>query len=182
MATVINLTKENVVKGAVKIVNQTGWNSLNARGLAHELGISTKPLYRIFNSMDEIKEQVYKEIYRQYDEFINSRIDNKKALLTLCIAYVEFAQEYKNLFISLFLSNNLKWKEINNVLDEKWNQSTIINLVNKQNLSFDAAKELFMHMWLYSNGLATLIATNDIKVDNKDILIRIVKVYKALTK
>ncbi len=182
MATIIDISKETIVKGAVKIVNDTGWNSLNARGLAKELKISTKPLYRVYKSMDEIKEDVYKEIYRQYDEFINSRIDNKKALLTLCIAYVEFAQEYKNLFISLFLSNNLKWKEINNVLDEKWNQSTIINLVNKQNLSFNDAKELFINMWLYANGLATLIATNEIKVDNKEILYKIVKVYKGLTK
>lgn len=182
MATLIELSKDNVVKGAVKIVNKTGWNSLNARGLAKELGISTKPLYRVYKSMDEIKEDVYKEIYRQYDEFINSRVDNKKALLTLCIAYVEFAQEYKNLFISLFLSNNLKWKEINNVLDEKWNQSTIINLVNKQNLSFNDAKELFINMWLCANGLATLIATNDIKVDSQEILVKIVKIYKSLTK
>ncbi len=180
MAAIIDLTKENVVKGAVKIVNQTGWDSLNARDLAKELKISTKPLYRIYNSMEEVKEDVYKEIYRQYDEFINSRIDNKKALLTLCIAYVEFAQEYKNLFISLFLSNNLKWKDINNVLDEKWNQSTIINLVNKQGLSFEAAKELFMNMWLYANGLATLIATNDIKVEANDILVKIVKYYKSI--
>ena len=179
MAAVIDISKDNIVKGAVKIVNQTGWTSLNARGLAKELGISTKPLYRVYNSMDEIKEDVYKEIYRQYDEFINSRIDSKKALLTLCIAYVEFAQEYKNLFISLFLSNNLKWKEINNVLDEKWNQSTIINLVNKQGLSFNEAKTLFINMWLYSNGLATLIATNEITVDSKEILVKIVRVYKG---
>src|SRR5574344_2334993 len=139
MPAIIDLSKENVVKCAVKIVNQSGWDSLNARDLAKKLGVSTKPLYRVYKSMDEIKQDAYKEIYHEYDEFINSRVDNKKALLTLCIAYVEFAQEYKNLFICLFLSNNLKWQTINNVLDEKWNQSTIINLVNKEKLTFDAA-------------------------------------------
>jgi AcrR family transcriptional regulator len=182
MPAVIELSKENIVKSAVKIVNQTGWTSLNARGLAHQLGVSTKPLYRVYKGMDEIKSDVYKEIYHQYDEFINSRVDNKKALLTLCIAYVEFAQEYKNLFVSLFLSNNLKWKSVNNVLDEKWNQSTIINLVNKQGLTFEEAKELFMNVWLYANGLATLIATNEIKIDEKEILVKIVKAYKGFTK
>ena len=89
-------------------------------------------LYRIYNNMDEIKNDVLIEINRQYDEFINSKIDSKKALLTLCIAYVEFANDYKNLFCSLFLSDNLKWKKIEDVFDEKWNQSTIINLVNKR--------------------------------------------------
>ena len=132
--------------------------------------------------MDEIKEDIYKEISRQYDEFINSRIDNKKALITLCIAYVEFAQEYKNLFISLFLSNNLKWQNFENVLDEKWNQSTIINLVNKHGYSFEEAKNLFMNLWLYANGLATLIATNELVIDEKEILVRLVKAYKVFAK
>lgn len=182
MPTIIALKNEQVVKVAVKMVNDTGWESINARSLAKALGISTKPLYRMYKSMDEIKEETYKEIYRQYDQFINSRIDSKKALLTLCIAYVEFAQNYKNLFKCLFLSNNLKWTSFDNVLDEKWNQSTIINLVNKHGYSFEEAKNLFSNLWLYTNGLATLVATNEIKIDEKEILVRLVKMYKSLAK
>lgn len=182
MPAIKELSKDYIVKVAVKMVNDKGWDSVNARSLAKALNVSTKPLYRIYKNMDEIKEDIYKEISRQYDEFITSRVDNKKALITLCIAYVEFAQAYKNLFISLFLSNNLKWKSLENVLDEKWNQSTIINLVNKHDYSFEEAKNLFMNMWLYANGLATLIATNEITIDEKEILVRIVKVFKVLTR
>ena len=182
MPAVVELSKDRIVKVAVKMVNESGWDSINARSLAARLKVSTKPLYRIYENMDEIKEDIYKEISRQYDEFLTSRIDSKKALLTLCIAYVEFALEYKNLFVSLFLSNNLKWKSIENVLDEKWNQGTIINLVNKHGYSFEEAKNLFMNMWLYANGLATLIATNDITMDEQEVLIRLVKYYKILVK
>ena len=182
MPAVKELSKDYIVKVAVKMVNDKGWDSINARSLAKTLKVSTKPLYRIYKNMDEIKSDIYKEISYQYDEFITSRVDNKKALITLCIAYVEFAQEYKNLFISLFLSNNLKWKSLENVLDEKWNQSTIINLVNKHGYSFEEAKNLFMNMWLYANGLATLIATNEITIDEKEILVRLVKTYKTLTR
>lgn len=174
------LNKKEIIKKAVIIVNKTGWSSLNARDLAKSLKISTKPLYRIYNNMDEIKEDLYKEIYKQYDEFITERIDNKKALITLCVAYVEFAKYYKNLFISLFLSNNLKWKSVDDVLNEKWNQGAIINLVNKEGYTFDQAKELFMHVFLYANGLATLIATNNIDLDDKEIIYRIVKIFKTL--
>ncbi len=182
MPAVVEMSKEHIVKVAVKMVNDNGWESVNARSLASKLGISTKPLYRIYNNMEEIKEDIYKEIAHLYDEYLTSRIDSKKALLTLCIAYVEFAQEYKNLFISLFLSNNLKWKSIENVLDEKWNQSTIVNLVNKHGYSFEEAKNLFINIWLYANGLATLIATNELKIDEKEILVRLVKMYKTLAK
>lgn len=182
MPAVKEISKDKIVKIAVKMVNDNGWDSVNARSLATSIGISTKPLYRIYSNMEEIKKDIYQEIAHQYDEFLTSRIDSKKALLTLCIAYVEFAQEYKNLFISLFLSNNLKWQSIENVLDEKWNQGTIINLVNKHGYSFEEAKNLFMNMWLYANGLATLIATNDIKIDEQELLVKLVKYYKILVK
>ena len=69
MPVVIELSKESVVKSAVKIVNKTGWESLNARGLAKSLGVSTKPLYRVYLGMDEIRTDVYKEIY-QIEHFI----------------------------------------------------------------------------------------------------------------
>ena len=39
-----------------------------------------------------------------------------------------------------------------------------------------------MNLWLYANGLATLIATNDIKIDDQEILVKLVKVYKVLVK
>lgn len=176
----LRVSSEQVVDKAVLMVKKNGWDSINARSLAKELEISTKPLYRLYNGMEEIKAAVYKKIYQEYDEFITHRVDNKNALITLCVAYVEFAKENKNLFKSLFLSNNLNWSSIENVLDEKWNQSTIINLVNKHGYTFENAKSLFMHMWLYANGLATLIATNDIEMDDKEIIKRLVKIYKDL--
>ena len=80
------------------------------------------------------------------------------------------------------MSNNLKWQNFENVLDEKWNQSTIINLVNKHGYSFEEAKNLFMNLWLYANGLATLIATNELVIDEEEILVRLVKTYKAFAK
>ncbi len=181
MATACLIDKKIITNTAILMVKKYGWEAINARSLAKELGVSTKPLYRIYSGMDEIKKDLYEAIYKIYDEFINKRVDNKNALVTLCVAYVEFAKENKNLFKCLFLSNNLNWKSIENVLDEKWNQSTIINLVNKHNYTFEEAKQTFMQIWLYSNGLATLIATNDIKIDSKEIIKKLVKVYKDFT-
>ena len=63
--------------------------------------------------MEEIKTELYDAVYKIYDEFITKRIDNKNALVTLCVAYVEFAKENRNLFNSLtifsliFITSNL---------------------------------------------------------------------------
>jgi len=176
------IDKEKLLSVAVKMVEEKGIESINARSLAAEAEISTKPIYRLYAGLDELKNEVNEIIKKEYDEFIMKRVDIKNALITVCVAYIEFAQMHKNYFRSMFLSNNLKWSSVNDVLNEKWNQSTIINLVNKHGLSFEEAKNLFMNVWLYANGLATLIASNDLTIDNKEILIRIVKIYKELSK
>jgi len=173
--------KETLLKVALKMVEENGIESINARDLAKNANISTKPIYRLYTSLDDLIIDVNDIIKKEYDEFIMKRVDNKNALITVSVAYVEFAQMHKNYFRSLFLSNNLKWTSVNDVLNEKWNQGTIINLVNKHGLKFDEAKNLFMHVWLYANGLATLIASNELTIDNKEILVRIVKIYKELS-
>ena len=176
------IEKKDLLKVAVKMVEKEGIECINARDLAKNAGISTKPIYRIYKSLEELKTDVNNIIKKEYDEFIMKRVDNKNALITVCVAYVEFAYMHKNYFKCMFLSNNLNWTDINDVLNEKWNQSTIINLVNKHSLSFEEAKTLFMNVWLYANGLATLIACSDLVMDSKEILIRIVKIYKELSK
>jgi AcrR family transcriptional regulator len=88
MANIDLISKEVVVSAAVKMVKKDGWDSLNARSIAKEIGVSTKPLYRLYVGMDELKHDVYEQIYKQYDEFINKRVYNKNALVTLCVAYV----------------------------------------------------------------------------------------------
>ena len=176
------IDKESLLKTAIIMIEEEGIESINARSLAKRAGISTKPIYRLYNSLDDLKTEVNEIIKKEYDEFIQKRVDSKNALITVCVAYIEFAQMHKNYFRSMFLSNNLKWKDVNDVLNEKWNQSTIINLVNKHGLSFEEAKSLFMNVWLYANGMATLIASNDLTIDNKEILVRIVKIYKEFAK
>ena len=67
MPAIKELSKDYIVKVAVKMVNDKGWDSINARSLAKTLKVSTKPLYRIYKNMDEIKSDIYKEISYQYD-------------------------------------------------------------------------------------------------------------------
>ena len=176
------IDRASLLKAALKMVEEQGLESINARSLAKSAGISTKPIYRLYNSLEDLKTDINDIIKKEYDEFIKKRVDSKNALITVCVAYIEFAQLHKNYFRSMFLSNNLKWKDVNDVLNEKWNQSTIINLVNKHGLTFEEAKNLFMNVWLYANGMATLIASNELTIDNKEILIRIVKIYKEFAK
>ena len=55
MTAVSLVDKRIIINTAILMVKKHGWDSINARSLAKELGMSTKPLYRIYSGMEEIK-------------------------------------------------------------------------------------------------------------------------------
>ena len=57
MTAVSLVDKKIIINTAILMVKKQGWDSINARSLAKELGMSTKPLYRIYSGMDEIKKE-----------------------------------------------------------------------------------------------------------------------------
>ena len=52
------IDKPTLLKYAIKMVSEKGIESINARDLAASAGISTKPIYRIYKSLDELKTDV----------------------------------------------------------------------------------------------------------------------------
>jgi Transcriptional regulator len=56
----IKTTQEDIILAAIHLTRNGGWDSVNARSLAKELGCSTQPIFRAFGSMEELKEMVYK--------------------------------------------------------------------------------------------------------------------------
>lgn len=169
MPAILELSKKEIVLNGLKLVEEEGIDKLNARSLAKKIGISTKPLYRIYKNMDEIKNDLYIALYNKYEIYLKNKVDPKDPLHTFAVSYVEFACNNKNLFRTLFLSNNLNWKNLDEVLEEKWNRAIIVNLVSKQGLSFKDARNTFIDTWIHANGIATLLATNDIVLSNEEI-------------
>ena len=64
-------TRDDLLSAALALVRRDGMDALNARSLAHELGCSTQPLFREFDSMAEIKQEVYKRAFDVYSGYIN---------------------------------------------------------------------------------------------------------------
>ena len=113
----------------------------------------------LFNESEKLYRSVINEMYYVFYLTNNFKID-----------------DYKNLFCSLFLSDNLKWKKIEDVFDEKWNQSTIINLVNKNELSqMQAKKILYQSMDIKKDPLEIVKDSGLKQITNEDELLKYVR-------
>ena len=64
-------TREEMIEAAVEIVRRDGEDALTARNLGSYLGASARPIFTVFESMDEVREAVKErahEIFMKYRE------------------------------------------------------------------------------------------------------------------
>lgn len=156
--------KEDLLKTALNLVREEGMKAINARRLAKALDCSTKPLFRLYPSMDKLKEDVKAELDRYYDAFMSSRIDNKNRLLSQGIAYIEFARNEKMIFNALFMNMTLAGSSLQDIVHADWNRASIENARAVTGLAMEEAEMLFINFWLYSHGVATQIVSNSIDI------------------
>lgn len=64
-------TRDEIIDMALHIAREQGMDAVTARELGNRLGSSARPIFTVFENMDEVKELVIlraKELYGQYVE------------------------------------------------------------------------------------------------------------------
>jgi AcrR family transcriptional regulator len=163
------IEKQAILNAAISLVREQGMESVNARRIASFLNCSTKPLFRVYENMEALKQDVITQLNINYNTFMEARISKDNRLLTQAIAYIEFARQERNIFNTLFMNKTCEGKSIEEILDAEWNQPSIINTQEITGLSLEHARSLFRDVWLYSHGIATQIASDDINLPYEEV-------------
>lgn len=152
-------TREKMVATAIELCREKGESGLTARALADRLGCSVKPIFGLFQSMDEVKAAVLAEAGRLYRVRIGAAIAAKSdpPYKAAGLAYIRFADEERELFRLLFMRDRT---------DERFpagegeETAMLLALIQKTTgLSKEAAYRFHLETWIYVHGIATMIAT-----------------------
>lgn len=154
-------TREEIVGAAFEIVRREGFGALTARSLAAALRSSPRPIFTVFRGMDEVQEEVMKKARRLYENYEDREMSGDNAFKGSGTGYIRFAAEEPKLFRLFFMKEQ---KEIPNpervlqTIDGYYEK--ILNAVEAE-YGFDreTAERVYLHMWLYSHGIAVAIAT-----------------------
>ncbi len=150
------LTREVVLDGAYELVRREGIDALTARGLAQELGCSTQPVYRAFQSMDELKAAVMERAEKVMLGYMVLRDTGQQPFLQMGLGSLKFAQEEPQLYRLVTLSGAiLKDLQQGNdppqfVLDQMRAQPDLAGLTDEQLVRIHAL------LWFFSQGLSSL--------------------------
>ena len=172
-------TREQIVAAALEVTRKNGITGLTARGLAAELGSSAKPIFGLFQNMEEVQREVVSAANTLYQSYIKKGMaDNKfPPYKASGIAYIQFAKEEKELFKLLFMRDRTDEK----IEENREEIRPILDLIMK-NLGIDENEAYFFHLelWLYVHGIATMIATNYLEWDIEFIDKALTDAYQAL--
>lgn len=97
-------TKEEIIEAALAITRQDGLEAVTARELGSRLNSSARPVFTVFQNMEEVIEEVKNAARERYKEYIYEGLQEEPAFKGVGRAYIRFAVEEKRLFRLLFMS------------------------------------------------------------------------------
>lgn len=167
----VRITEDAILDAAIEIIRDKGITSVNARELAKSLGCSIQPVFRNFQSMDNLKKDLYKKAEHIYDDYIRHGMEHHtRLLLGFGLTYIEFAKKEKNLFKLLFMSDEFKGKNIVDMIKDDENQRIVEMISGTTGLDLENAEQLMVDIWLITHGIAAMVAANDCHFNEEQIV------------
>ncbi len=176
-------SKEQIVAAAFEIVRRDGPEALTARSLGTKLGSSARPIFTVFQNMEEVQSEVKKAAKALYTEYVERGLAEEKSFRGVGKQYILFAIREPKLFQLLFMSEQKEGTMLYTVLpliDD--NYTKILESIKKDyGITGDQAERLYRHLWIYSHGIATLCATGTCRFTGEEIAQMITEIFISLT-
>ena len=175
-------TREQIVKAALDIVERDGSDALTARAMGQALKSSARPIFTVFDSMDEVRAAAVAAAKSVYAEYVARGLAETPAFKGVGTEYIRFAAEKPKLFRLLFMSERDGATDVNTVLGAIDDSAPAIlqSVIDGYSLDRDAAERLYLHLWLYAHGIAALIATGVCEFTAGDISDMLTSVFVGM--
>lgn len=154
-------TKEEIVQTALNVVSEKGVEALTAKELGTALGSSARPIFTVFNSMKEVRDEVRIAAMQRFESFEEPLLPDMPLFKQVGMRMVMFGVREPKLYQLLFMQENQKAVSFDDVFGELGPTAEICMamLQEEYNLSQAQAKQLFENEWIYTFGVGALCAT-----------------------
>ncbi len=178
-------TREEILAKAMQIVRSEGMDRLTSRELGMQLGSSARPIFTVFENMEEVHQEVIRSAKERYRQYVERGLKEKLAFGGVGLAYITFAMEEPKLFQLLFMSapdgegpsSNIS--QILPLIDESYER--ILRTVQEPyGLDRATADRLYQHLWTYSHGIAVMSVTHLCNYSKEQISEMMKEVFQSL--
>jgi len=176
------ITKQMILDVAFNLAREKGYEQVVVKNIADEIGCSVQPIYSYFENMESLKEAVIGVAMQFYNNFIYIRVQKDSILESMAKANVAFAKYETNLFKLLFLQKLNGLNSFNDIYEWMGDKQATVQLSKKLELPEDKVKEIYIMLIIFTNGVATMIATGGATIADVESAEILEKAYKAFIK
>ena len=154
-------TKEAIIEAALELVSEKGMSALTSRDLGSRLGSSARPIFTVFNSMEEVQEEVKKAAIKRFESYAEKAIHYTPAFKQIGMQMILFAKEEPKLYQLGFMIENHNNHSFDDIYERLGDVAIqCVDVIQKDyGLSEADAKKLFEHVWIHTFGIGALCAT-----------------------
>jgi AcrR family transcriptional regulator len=177
-------TKDEIIEAAVGIVREEGFSALTARVLGARLGSSARPVFTVFQGMEEVQQAVIRRAKEIYGEYVEEGLSDDIPFRGVGTQYILFSIREPKLFQLLFMKEHKDMPELSGVLpliDDNYGK-ILLSIEQSYGLKGPSAERLYRHMWIYSHGIAALCATGMCRFTGEEIKGMLAEAGKGILK
>lgn len=168
MPPVRKFQRKDIIEVAYQLVNKEGIQSVNARRISRELGCSVQPIFHNFTTMDQLIHEVYQKIYAKYKEYMLRDGHDPHAYKQMGLSYIQFASDYPEFFKIMFMKKTELDAE-NFMMIDALGDNIIKAGQQLSGLSYEEQKKFHVKVWIFTHGIACLVATKTIRFSKDEI-------------
>lgn len=164
-------TKNEIVATALEVVSQKGIDGLTAQSLGDALGSSARPIFTVFSTMKEVKEEVRIAAMKKFENFAPSLSQQMPIFKQIGMKMVLFGVQEPKLYQLLFMQENQMADTFEDMFDLLGREAQLcIDAIEKDyGLSEEKAKQLFENVWIYTFGIGALCATKTCRFSQAEL-------------
>lgn len=165
-------TREEIVAAALKLVSEKGMPALTSRDLGAALGSSARPIFTVFNSMEEVQEAVRDAALKRFESYAEKAMRYTPVFKQVGMQMILFAIEEPKLYQLLYMSEISGATNFEGIFGRLGDVAQMcVDVIQRDyGLSQDDAKTLFEHVWIYTFGIGALCATGMCRFSQEEII------------
>ena len=165
-------TKEEIVTAALELVSEKGIEALTARELGVRLGSSARPIFTVFNSMEEVQAEVRTAALKRFEGYAEKAMHYSPVFKQVGMQMILFAIEEPKLYQLVYMSENAGATDFESIVERLGDVAQLcVDVIQRDyGLSAEDAKTLFEHVWIYTFGIGALCATGMCRFSQDEII------------
>lgn len=186
-----DLSREQVLQAAFDMMRAQGPDAITARGLAERLHCSTQPIYRLYRSMEELKEQVYDmavshvlaDALHAGNTPVTGDSPSVTAALRYCMHLLELAEQEKEMFRFVFFSGVRPIRlDQEKYLGEELATAFMRRSSRLQEMEEQQLRDIYLKLTVYMMGLAALMNAGAVRLELPQAVMMLREMYEVLVK